>query len=86
MNVRASRSPLPAAAVIKNIPIWIFHGADDPTVNVLRSRDMDTALKDSGGNVQYREYPGVQHDSWTQTYADQSVLKWMFDQHRQPTN
>ena len=70
------------ASVIKNIPIWIFHGDADNLVKVVRSREMDAALKASGGNVQYREYPGVGHDSWTATYADKDVLKWMFEQKR----
>ena len=70
------------APAIKNIPVWIFHGADDDLVKVSRAHDMNAALKASGGNVQYREYPGVGHDSWTQTYADQDVLKWLFEQHR----
>jgi acetyl esterase/lipase len=43
---------------------------------------METALKAAGGNVRYREYPGVEHDCWTQTYADHDVLKWMFEQRR----
>ena len=28
------------AAKIKDIPCWCFHGADDPTVKVTKSRDM----------------------------------------------
>ena len=71
------------ASVIKNIPIWIFHGAADPVVPAARSHDMNAALKASGGNAQYREYEGVEHDCWTPTYADQDVLRWMFEQRRQ---
>ena len=71
------------ASVIKNIPIWIFHGAADSVIPVARAHDMNAALKACGGNVQYREYPDVDHDSWTQTYADPDVLKWMFEQRRQ---
>ena len=70
------------ASVIKNIPTWIFHGGSDDAIKPARSREMDTALKACGGNVQYREYPGVGHDSWTETYADPGVLKWMFEQRR----
>ena len=70
------------AAVIKSVPTWIFHGADDDLVKVSCSHDMVNALKACGGNVQYREYPGVGHDSWTQTYADPDVLRWLFEQRR----
>jgi len=33
-----------------------------------------------GGNMRYKEYPGVDHNCWTPTYADKDVLKWFFDQ------
>ena len=71
------------ASVIKNIPIWIVHGAADPVIPVARAHDMNTALQACGGNVQYTEYPDVDHDSWTQTYANPDILKWMFEQRRQ---
>ncbi len=63
-------------------PIWCFHGADDPVVKAQRSRDMIDAIKAAGGEPKYTEYPGVQHDSWTQTYADPAVIEWMFTQLR----
>ena len=74
---------LALVSVIKNIPVFMFHGAADPVVPVARSQEMNTALKACGGNVQYREYPDAKHDSWTQTYADPNALKWMFEQRRQ---
>ncbi|MCL1921845.1 MAG: prolyl oligopeptidase family serine peptidase [Kiritimatiellaeota bacterium] len=70
-------------SAIKGIPVWIFHGAADDTVPVARAHDMRAALKAAGGSVQYREYEGVGHDSWTQTYADPDVLKWLLGQRRQ---
>lgn len=69
------------AAKLKDVPIWCFHGDQDPAVAVRCSRDMVAAIKAAGGTkVQYREYPGVGHDSWTATYRDDSVLKWLFSQ------
>ena len=41
------------AALIKRIPIWDFHGAKDPTVNVNYSREMITALENAGDTVVY---------------------------------
>ena len=67
---------------IKNLPVWIFHGDADNTVPTSLSRDMEAALKKSKGNVRYTEYPGVGHDSWTQTYANNEVLEWLFSQKR----
>ena len=70
------------AQSLKNIPIWVFHGDKDTAVPVTRSRDMVNALNACGGKVQYREYPGAGHDVWTRTYADTSVLAWLFAQRR----
>jgi predicted peptidase len=39
---------------------------------------MVEALKKAGATVKLREYPGVGHDSWTATYRDPEVWKWLF--------
>ncbi len=64
-----------------NMPIWVFHGGDDPVVPVIRSRNMVKAIKDADGElIKYTEYPGVGHGSWKPTYADPELMKWMFSQ------
>jgi len=68
------------ASRLKHLPAWIFHGDKDGAVPVSRSRDMVSALKACGGNIQYREYPGAGHDVWTRTYSDSEVLSWFFAQ------
>lgn len=70
------------AEKIKDIPIWAFHGDKDTVVKTIRSRDMIAAIKKAGGNPQYTEYKGVAHDSWTQTYSDPDILRWLFVQKR----
>jgi predicted peptidase len=67
----------------KSLPIWCFHGAKDPVVKVVRSREMIEALQKVGSNVKYTEYPDAQHDSWTQTYSNPELLDWMFAQRRE---
>ena len=47
----------------KSLPIWCFHGAKDPVVKVIRSREMIEALQKVGSNAKYTEYPEAQHDS-----------------------
>ncbi len=64
------------------LPIWCFHGEADPVVKVTRSREMVDALKAVGSPVKYTEYPGVQHDSWTATYANPDFYQWLFAQQR----
>jgi MYXO-CTERM domain-containing protein len=67
------------ADLIKLLPLWTFHGDADPTVPVKGSRDMVAALKTAGSTVQYSEYPGVGHDAWTMTYANEAVIDWLFE-------
>ena len=71
-----------SAPRIKDIPIWAFHGSDDAVVIPERSRDMIQALQQVGSNARYTEYPGVGHDSWTETYQNFEVLDWFFSQRR----
>lgn len=72
--------PDPYAAVARQIgktPVWVFHGAKDPTVSVEESRKMVEALKAAGGDVRYTEYPEAGHDSWTAAYRDPELATWM---------
>jgi predicted peptidase len=70
------------ATLIKQIPIWIFHGSTDKVVKASRSSDMYEALKKVGGNVKYAEYKDVGHDSWKPAYREPDFLKWMFGQRK----
>jgi predicted peptidase len=67
---------------IAHIPTWLFHGDADATVAVDESRKMTAALKTAGGNVQYTELPGVNHDAWTPAYARADVFEWLLRQKR----
>jgi predicted peptidase len=69
------------AAILKDIPVWAWHGDADPAVPVERSRRMIEAIKTAGGKPRYSELPGVGHDSWTPAYtrAD-GVVPWLFEQ------
>lgn len=62
----------------KKLPLWIFHGANDRVVNVELSRQMYSKLKSEGAQVKYTEYPGVDHNSWDNAFADPEYLPWLF--------
>ena len=70
------------ASVIKDVPIWIFHGDSDNVVSVNYSRNMVKALKNAGGNPRYTEYPNVNHASWVYAYKEPDFLEWMFSHKR----
>jgi predicted peptidase len=68
------------AGKIGKTPVWIFHGADDPTVSPENSRKMFAALKAEDGNVHYTEYPGIGHESWHKAYAEPELMTWLLAQ------
>lgn len=70
------------ARKLADVPVWVFHGGSDHVVKTQRSRDMVSALQDVGASPKYTEYPGVGHNSWSATYADPEMYKWLFSQHR----
>jgi predicted peptidase len=68
-----------------NTPIWAFHGDQDELVPVDESKRLIELLESRGAqNIKLTVYPGVGHDSWTQTYDDPAVWEWLFAQKRPP--
>jgi predicted peptidase len=74
------------AAMLANKPIWVFHAAEDPIVEVRFSRDTVKALTDAGGAPRYTEYgeevyiaPSA-HQSWIPAYASSEMRDWLFEQ------
>jgi predicted peptidase len=70
------------AKKLVGLPIWVFHGAKDPTVPVQRSREMVEAINAVGGNVKFTEYPEAKHDCWTETYDNAELYRWLLAQKR----
>ena len=60
---------------------WVFHGAADAVVNVKLSQEMVDKLKTLKAEVKYSEYPGVNHNSWDNAFAEKDYLSWML-QHK----
>ena len=62
---------------VSKIPFWVFHGAADAVVNVKYSQEMVKKLKSLKAQVKYSEYPGINHNSWDNAFAEQEYLTWM---------
>jgi len=75
-------SELSLAPKIAPLPVWSFHGAADPLINVSNAREMVAALRKAGGNPKYTEYPGVGHDSYRNAFKEPDLLPWLFSQKR----
>ena len=62
---------------VAKVPFWVFHGAADAVVNVKLSQEMVEKLKSLKAEVRYSEYPGVNHDSWKNAFAEPDYLSWI---------
>jgi predicted peptidase len=66
-----------------DLPIWVFHGEEDPAQPLEESTRLVEAIRAKGGSkVKLTVYPGGGHDAWTQTYDDPAVWAWLFAQRR----
>ena len=70
------------AASIAHLPIWIFHGAEDPAVNPIYSLNMLQALTRAGAHPGFTQYPESGHFSWLGAYSDALMMEWLFRQHK----
>jgi len=70
------------AGRIANVPIWVFHGEQDESVKVERSRSMIDAITRAGGKPKYTEYKGEGHLIWSKVVNEPELLPWMFSQKR----
>jgi len=68
------------ACILKDVPIWVYHGAKDMVVPVTASEKMVEKLKSCGADVKFTVYPEANHDSWTETYNNGDLYSW-FLQH-----
>ncbi|AKA36038.1 dienelactone hydrolase family protein [Flagellimonas lutaonensis] len=83
LAVVCGMAPVPYAHWLdKNMPIWVFHGADDPIISVSESDAMVAKLKEMGYDVQYNRYEGVGHDSWTKAFTTEALYSWLNEQKR----
>lgn len=67
---------------LHEVPVWMFHGADDTVVLPEDARRLHQAALRSGANLRYTEFPGVNHNAWDPTYRNPAMWRWLFQQRR----
>jgi predicted peptidase len=67
---------------IKDLPIWVFQGADDKTVPAEGPRKTVATLQSLGSKVKYTEYVDVGHQVWPHAYHEPKLINWLFAQHK----
>ena len=70
------------ACRLKDVPVWAFHGAQDPVVPLDGDQAMIDAIKACGGDARLTVYLYTGHDSWNQAYADPELYTCLLQQRR----
>jgi predicted peptidase len=79
---RIDRNYPERAAELKDMPIWVFHGAQDNIVPIQGAENMVKRLQEAGNPVKFTVYPDAGHDSWTETYNNPELYRWFMEHHR----
>ncbi|MGZ8982678.1 MAG: carboxylesterase family protein [Methylotenera sp.] len=69
------------ACRLSHVPVWAFHGDQDPIVPFREDELMVKDVQSCGGEAQLTTYAGGGHDAWTETYANPELYNW-FLKHR----
>ncbi|MEI8234894.1 MAG: sulfatase-like hydrolase/transferase [Verrucomicrobiota bacterium] len=73
------------AAVMKELPVWAFHGVHDPKAPATGAHEMDAALKAAGSTVaKYTEYTQNDQVLLDNVWDNPEVLEWLFAQRQGP--
>lgn len=65
------------ARLIRDIPIWAFHGQKDEVVPIDNSQRIVDALKKLDADITFTIYPEAGHDAWTETYQNPDIYTWL---------
>jgi len=66
------------AQKLTKVKWWVFHGAADEVVSPVYSQKMVDALEAVNADVKFSLYPGVNHNSWDNAFAEPTLLTWLF--------
>ena len=67
-------------AAAKDVKFRIYHGDADKIVPVECSRRAYRELRKAGADVEYFEFPGCGHASWTPAFNQPGFIEWLFAQ------
>ena len=68
--------------LLKDMPIWAFHGDADTAVPLKNSVEMVDKVNSEGGNAKLTILHGVGHFSWDDAYLDTKLIEWLISKER----
>lgn len=67
--------------ILKDIPIWTFHGTKDAVVPYSGTETMYNAITGAGGEkIIFTTYIGADHIIWNQAASEDGLIDWLFSQ------
>ncbi len=73
-------APASYAVWVPDVPIWVFHGVNDPLIDVSESVNIVKKLKELKKDVKLTIYEETGHNAWEQAYADPQLYEWLMKQ------
>ena len=71
------------ATALRSLGVWAFHGAKDRVVPLEESERMVAELQRVGvADARLTVYPDTEHNSWSQTYSNPEVYRWLLEHRR----
>jgi len=70
------------ASRLKNVAVWAFHGRRDKVIPVQETINMINSINETNTDARLTIYPDAGHDSWTETYDNPELYKWLFSKRR----
>jgi len=70
------------ATRLRQVPVWMFHGALDDQVPPTDDRKLYKAARLVGAPFRYSEYPDGNHNAWDATYHDPAMWEWLWAQRK----
>ena len=58
------------------MPIWVFHGTEDPVIPFSESELMVKKLLTMGYDIRLTAYPEVGHNAWEKAYLEDELYSW----------
>ncbi len=69
---------------LKQMPVWIFHGAKDDVVPPSESEKMAQFLEKKGNTTtKFTLYPDANHNAWDATYSNKELYDWFLQHSKQ---
>jgi predicted peptidase len=71
------------AAELKDLPVWLFHGAKDQIIPLKASQQLADAHRSNGGAAHLTVYHDVGHECWSRALDEASLWEWLLS-HKSP--